>query len=149
MSPRLKLMFILTPVTIGIVGLLGEAWLSYQLEKKGREQYNRDRIQDACTTVQGLIRNGGYFSYEEDAPGVEIGGPESIVPIISHDRGYLAERDQLKLQGLKEQSGLLLDRWGNPLDCKPRGEGEYPDVWSYGPDGENGTEDDIHGNMEE
>ena len=80
----------------------------------------------------------------------EIGGPESILPIISTWPAYMEDKANGVLEpGAKEQSGLLIDPWGNPLDCKPRGEGEPPDVWSYGPDGENGTEDDIHGKFPE
>jgi len=149
MPPRLKLMFILTPVTIGLVGLISGAWWSYQLEKKGREQYRRGQIKTACITVQSAIREAMTPRYGESSPSVEIGGPESIVPIVSTHREYLSDKVILAAQGVKEQSGLLLHRWGNPFRLQAPGEGEFPDVWSYGPDGENGTEDDIHGKADE
>jgi general secretion pathway protein G len=39
------------------------------------------------------------------------------------------------------------DPWGNPYQYQtggPRHQSEKPDIWSYGPDGQNGTEDDIY-----
>ncbi len=41
---------------------------------------------------------------------------------------------------------LPKDPWGRPYQYEyppTHGTGEYPDIWSYGPDGEDGTEDDI------
>ena len=41
---------------------------------------------------------------------------------------------------------LPADPWGNPFGYEyppTRGMGEYPDIWSYGPDGLDSTEDDI------
>ncbi|MBN2477374.1 MAG: type II secretion system major pseudopilin GspG [Pirellulales bacterium] len=41
---------------------------------------------------------------------------------------------------------LPLDAWGNPFQYEyppTQGRGDYPDIWSYGPDGEDNTEDDI------
>jgi general secretion pathway protein G len=39
------------------------------------------------------------------------------------------------------------DPWGNPYQYQYPGtryQNEKPDIWSYGPDGQNGTEDDIY-----
>ncbi|NUQ62643.1 MAG: type II secretion system major pseudopilin GspG [Pirellulales bacterium] len=41
---------------------------------------------------------------------------------------------------------LPKDPWGRTYQYEyppTHGTGEYPDIWSYGPDGEDGTEDDI------
>ena len=41
---------------------------------------------------------------------------------------------------------LPKDPWGNEYQYEfppTRGKGDYPDIWSYGPDGEDDTEDDI------
>jgi general secretion pathway protein G len=41
---------------------------------------------------------------------------------------------------------LPQDPWGNPYQYEyppQRGQGDYPDIWSFGPDGEDGTEDDV------
>jgi general secretion pathway protein G len=38
------------------------------------------------------------------------------------------------------------DPWGNVYQYEyppQRGQGDYPDIWSFGPDGEDGTEDDV------
>jgi general secretion pathway protein G len=38
------------------------------------------------------------------------------------------------------------DPWGKPYQYEyppTRGKGEYPDIWSYGPDGQDNTEDDV------
>ncbi len=41
---------------------------------------------------------------------------------------------------------LPKDPWGHPYQYAyppERGSGDYPDIWSFGPDGEDNTEDDI------
>lgn len=41
---------------------------------------------------------------------------------------------------------IAADPWGNPYQYEfppVQGSGDSPDIWSYGPDGEDGTEDDI------
>ncbi len=41
---------------------------------------------------------------------------------------------------------LPIDPWGNPYQYEyppTQGGGKYPDIWSYGPDGQDGTPDDI------
>jgi general secretion pathway protein G len=41
---------------------------------------------------------------------------------------------------------LPKDPWGNEYQYEyppQRGQGDYPDIWSFGPDGEDGTEDDV------
>jgi len=44
------------------------------------------------------------------------------------------------------QETIPKDPWGNEYQYEyppTHGSGDYPDIWSYGPDGEDGTEDDI------
>lgn len=44
------------------------------------------------------------------------------------------------------QDAIPKDPWGNDYQYEyppTHGAGEYPDIWSFGPDGEDGTEDDI------
>lgn len=41
---------------------------------------------------------------------------------------------------------LPADPWGSEYQYEyppTRGSGDYPDIWSYGPDGEDGTDDDV------
>ncbi len=41
---------------------------------------------------------------------------------------------------------IAADPWGNPYQYEfppTQGNGDSPDIWSYGPDGEEGTEDDV------
>lgn len=43
-------------------------------------------------------------------------------------------------------TSLPKDPWGNEYQYEyppQQGKGDYPDIWSYGPDGEDGTEDDV------
>lgn len=43
-------------------------------------------------------------------------------------------------------SQIPLDPWGNPYQYRyppERGTTDFPDIWSYGPDGQDNTEDDI------
>lgn len=43
-------------------------------------------------------------------------------------------------------SDIGADPWGNPYQYEyppTQGAGDTPDIWSYGPDGEDGTEDDV------
>jgi len=45
-----------------------------------------------------------------------------------------------------EDGELPADPWGNPFQYAfppTHGRGDFPDIWSFGPDGEDGTEDDI------
>ncbi len=45
-----------------------------------------------------------------------------------------------------ETGELPKDAWGNDFSYEyppTRGKGDYPDIWSVGPDGEDGTDDDI------
>lgn len=45
-----------------------------------------------------------------------------------------------------DSTQLPIDPWGNGYQYEypsTHGGGEYPDIWSLGPDGEDGTEDDI------
>ena len=44
------------------------------------------------------------------------------------------------------QDAIPKDPWGNEYQYEyppTNGTGDYPDIWSYGPDGEDGTDDDI------
>ena len=149
MSPRLRLrlMFSLTCVTVGVVVGIARGWFSRYQQQQKQLAGHIDRTKRSCTLLQKYIRNAVYRGDQRIEPS-EIGGHESILPILSTYQDYMMYRTLIE-PGAKEQSGLLIDPWGNPLDCKPRGEGEPPDVWSYGPDGENGTEDDIHGKFPE
>jgi len=38
---------------------------------------------------------------------------------------------------------IVNDPWGNPYQYSP-GNGQKPDVWSWGPNGSNGDDDDVH-----
>ena len=45
-----------------------------------------------------------------------------------------------------ETDGVPLDPWNNSYQYEypsTHGKSDYPDIWSWGPDGEDGTEDDI------
>ena len=43
-----------------------------------------------------------------------------------------------------DETTLLTDPWGNPYQYRyPSTHGVKYDVWSYGPDGKDGTQDDI------
>jgi general secretion pathway protein G len=45
-----------------------------------------------------------------------------------------------------DSDALPKDPWGNDFQYEyppTRGKGDYPDIWSYGPDGEDDTKDDI------
>ncbi|HID77773.1 MAG TPA: type II secretion system protein GspG [Planctomycetaceae bacterium] len=53
--------------------------------------------------------------------------------------------DPGKWQGPYLESDVPLDPWGNPYQYEYPGRysEEKPDIWSFGPDGVNGTDDDI------
>ncbi len=45
-----------------------------------------------------------------------------------------------------KKNEIPLDPWGNPYQYEypsTHGNGDNPDIWSFGPDGQDGTEDDI------
>jgi hypothetical protein len=44
------------------------------------------------------------------------------------------------------QDSIPKDPWGNDYQYEyppTHGKGDYPDIWSFGPDGQDGTDDDI------
>lgn len=58
--------------------------------------------------------------------------------------------DPNKWQGPYLEEDIPADPWGNPFQYEYPGQNseDKPDIWSWGPDGANGTEDDV-GNWSE
>jgi len=95
--------------------------------KAALERYALD-MKDFPTTEQGLTALVEEPTDTEDA--VDSTGSSSS----GWDGSYLTSAD------------LPKDPWGNDYQYEyppTRGKGDYPDIWSFGPDGEDDTEDDI------
>lgn len=77
-----------------------------------------------------------YKTFNRQLPTTEQGLAALVIP---------PESARVK-KGLLSDSGIL-DLWGNPFQY--RAPSALPDklfdIWSFGPDGVNGTEDDIYG----
>lgn len=54
-------------------------------------------------------------------------------------------RDPSKWNGKYLETPIPVDPWGNPYQYEYPGqyETDRPDIWSFGPDAQNGTDDDI------
>ena len=54
--------------------------------------------------------------------------------------------DNVTWRGPYVEGAITRDPWGNPYQYEnppTHGTGDTPDIWSFGPDGEDGTDDDI------
>lgn len=75
-----------------------------------------------------------YKIHNRELPTTEQGLAALVTPPAS-------ARSQRKLT----QSSDLIDPWGNPYQYQVPGKSGRPyHIWSFGPDGKNGTEDDVH-----
>lgn len=77
-------------------------------------------------------KNGGYFPVDQ------IDGPQSIRSLC--EEWSIDGRDGVYPALFEE---VPMDPWGNEYDVQANGTGQKPRIWSYGPDKQDGTEDDI------
>ncbi len=98
-----------------------------------------------ATKSQILFLNGCLQRYALDMKGFPTSeqGLKSLVASPANANGTAASR----WGGPYTESGELpTDAWGNPYQYEypaTKGRGDRPDIWSYGPDGEDNTDDDI------
>lgn len=99
----------------------------------------------AAKTQIGLLKASleRYALDMNDFPSTEQG----LSALIEEPDDELGESTNTKWGGSYLASDALpKDPWGNDFQYEyppTRGKGDYPDIWSYGPDGEDDTEDDI------
>jgi len=96
--------------------------------KAALERYALD-MKDFPTTEQAL-----QALVEEPTDSESLSDSASSSSSSRWDGSYLTSAD------------LPKDPWGNEYQYEyppTRGKGDYPDIWSLGPDGEDDTEDDI------
>lgn len=100
------------------------------------------------TTEQGL--NALIKKPEGDAGSSDPGGNAAPAPTERDKGGADSASSSGPSSGWDgpyvNQDSIPKDPWGNAYQYEyppTHGKGEYPDIWSHGPDGQDGTEDDI------
>lgn len=130
------------------------------------ERYNLD-MRDFPSTDQGLHalceepgdsndRGGGSSSRSSDRDSKSDSKGDSKVETrgdVKNDSRADSGQQGDKSEGSNKWDGPYLtstsvpkDPWGHEYQYEyppTHGKGDYPDVWSFGPDGEDGTDDDI------
>ena len=122
---------IVIAIVLALTGLIGYAVLGR------RDEAKRDLAQiDMNTIRQGLkLFRFDFDRYPSDEEGVKV---------LWNKSALSADADQTKWHAYLEEA-MEKDRWGNPWQYKQageHGEGTY-DLWSAGPDKQDGTDDDI------
>jgi general secretion pathway protein G len=77
-------------------------------------------------------KNGGYYPIDQ------IDGPQSIRALA--EEWSIEGRDGVYPPLFED---IPQDPWGNEYDVQANGTGQKPRIWSYGPDKQDGTQDDI------
>jgi len=100
-------------------------------------------IQTAQTQI-GLLRGAleRYALDTKDFPTTEQGLQALLTPPSDADDSTVSGWDGPYL----DKDAIPKDPWGNEYQYAyppERGTGDFPDIWSFGPDKEDGTEDDI------
>lgn len=106
----------------------------------GYNALRKGALIDATRSQIGLFETSlaGYQLHLGDYPTTDQG-----LEALREDPGNLAGTK--KWRGPYLDDPVPLDPWGNPYQYKYPGDydEEKPDIWSWGPDGRDGTEDDI------
>lgn len=121
-------------LVVGILALLAAIVAPRMLGTQKRAQVDVTKSQIAMLddTLQLYVQQNGSFPVTEQGLEALVREPE-VEPLPRSWAGpYLEE-------------GTLIDPWNNPYQYAYPGEHneDRPDIWSFGPDGEDATEDDI------
>jgi len=130
-------------VGLGIIAGCGSRSADQQSEERepsaDQQKEERDAKNFAKTQI-GLFKGplNRYRLHTKDFPSTEQGLQALITPP--------GDADESTVTGWKgpylDTDALPPDPWGNDYQYEFEG-GEFPKVWSWGPDKEDGTEDDI------
>jgi general secretion pathway protein G len=103
-----------------------------QIQKQAQEREARIRIESLQTPLELYRMNVGTFPTTQQGLEALKSAPSDLADPDKWDGPYIKKE-------------LPTDPWGNPYQYEypgNHGENEY-DIWSIGPDGTSGTEDDI------
>ncbi|MFV2065376.1 MAG: type II secretion system major pseudopilin GspG [Pirellulales bacterium] len=125
-------MLLVLAILVVLMGLVGPRILSSQ--KKADINTTKTQIGGFKDTLKHYALDMRTFPSTEDGLTVLMEEPSDPDAAEKWDGPYL------------EAAEIPKDPWGNDYQYEyPPSHGKYdfPDIWSYGPDGEEGTDDDI------
>ncbi len=124
-------------VVIVILGILAGLIVPRIMGRPEEAKQLKAKIQiESLETTLKLYKldNGSYPDTQQGLQALVEKPETGTIPKKWRQGGYL------------EKGRLPKDPWGNPYQYAfppANGTGKYPDIWSAGPDGQDGTEDDI------
>jgi len=123
-------------IVLGILAML-MALVAPRVMKQG-EKANHDKAQVDIAAFKQVLKlyklDMKKFPTTEQSLSALSEEPEDLGDMSPWDGPYL------------ETDEVPRDPWNNPYQYEwpsTHGKADYPDIWSFGPDGEEGTEDDI------
>jgi general secretion pathway protein G len=123
---------IVIAIILALSGLVGFALLGR------RKEATKDLTSVDLRTLRNAIK---MFELDFD----RVPSEEEGLAILWNKNALTTEEEQARWKGYLE-SPMPLDRWGSPWGYRAESdtrEGGY-DLWSYGPDKEDGSEDDVN-----
>lgn len=119
-------------VVIVILGLLASLTIPSLMSNKDKADHQKV-VSDITTLENALdmykLDNGSYPTTEQGISALELKPTQSPLPRNYRDGGYIRR--------------LSKDPWGNSYQLKNPGDYAHLDIYSIGPDGKSGTNDDI------
>lgn len=155
---RLRRGFTLTEllIVLGILVALMALVLPRLLSTRGKADEQTVRTQIGLfrgALERYVVDTRGFPSTEQglialfEAPGESSGGAAADMGTSDSETSDLGSGSTAGWDGpYMEGDGVPLDPWGNEFQyCYPpeKNKSDFPDIWSFGPDKEDGTEDDI------
>lgn len=135
-NPRRRSGFTLMEVLL-VLAILGVIMAMVVPQLLGRQQ--KANIDAAKLSIKGLEQALDLYALDHDGefPMTNIGLQALLAPG--------GNDPQWKGPYLKDSTTLPLDPWGNPLQYEYPGKYQQgkADIWSWGPDKQSGSEDDI------
>lgn len=99
-------------------------------QEKAKEAKAKTEIASLSAALDSLEMDVGRFPSEDEGLMALIEKPAALGPEVQWDGPYLRE--------------LLRDPWNNPYQYRYPGQWSPDfDLWSFGPDGQDGTDDDL------
>jgi len=125
-------MLLVLAILVVLMGLVGPRILRSQ--KKADINTTKTQIGGFKSTLQHYALDMRTFPSTEEGLAVLLEEPSDPDEAAKWDGPYL------------DGTEIPKDPWGNDYQYEyppSHGKGDFPDIWSYGPDGQEGTEDDI------
>ena len=139
-------MLIVLAILVGLAAMVVPRLLSRQ------KSADRDNAASQIGALKGCLNmyhlDMKKFPSTEEGLGALVSQPAGAVDeVVSLDGAEPSAAASAKWDGPYTETGELpTDPWGNLYSYEyppTRGKGDFPDIWSLGPDGQDNTEDDI------